>query len=225
MPRKKIFLTSTPPHTKQHSAARRSVKASLATLGALRAALTSRLLRRAVFPSVGGVLPVDDCQIAVTGSRRLGAEYAPLVARVATSASVVLVGDAAGADAFARAAAGPRARVFRAASRRPGQLAARSIALVRAAAAAGAPLVGFVCAPAPAGLVPSPSPARCFCGLGSGSWASLALAAGLGLPVFVFWCAPGAPVLPPWGAWSCVSAGPLAGAWSLAPAPVQLALF
>jgi hypothetical protein len=173
--------------------------------------------------------------IGFTGSRSLAKGFSALVSRVVAGVpGPVAVGCASGADAFVRAAAGSRARVFRVASfRRPDvsfsvSLVARSVALVRAVAASPSPsLVGFVVGPCPSAVSPSASPSACFCGAGSGTWASLALAVGLGVPVFVFWCGSGAPALPFWGSWSRVASGPLAGAWSLspAPAPAQLSLF
>ena len=99
----------------------------------------------------------------------------------------VVVGCASGIDAMVRAAC-PSARVFRAADYgvRRGALAARSIACVRAVAAAGGVWVLLPDVACPMGLRPSPSAAACFAGYGSGSWASLALALGLGMRCFVF---------------------------------------
>lgn len=103
----------------------------------------------------------------------------------------------------------------------PGRLASRSLALVRfcagsAGLAGGAPFVSFVAAPCPAGLVPCRRP---FAGSGSGSWATAAAAAWAGCALSVFWCGPGAPVLPSWpgGVWSPVTSGWLAGAWAWSP--------
>lgn len=99
----------------------------------------------------------------------------------------VVVGCAAGIDALVRAAR-PSARVFRAADYGVGRgaLAARSIACVRAVAAARGVWVSFPDATCPTGLHPSSSSAACFAGYGSGSWASLALALGLAVRCFVF---------------------------------------
>lgn len=167
------------------------------------------------------------------GSRSLAPSFAPLVARVVSACAArgapIAVGCARGADEFVRAAA-PSAVVFAVGSgafgRGRGAFAARSVALVRAVAAAGGTFVGFVSAPCPAGLAPSSSPSVCFRGLGSGSWASLAFAAGLGLPVFVFLCGTAA-ALPAWpgGSWTLVEAGALAGAWRWSPSARQGALF
>ena len=134
----------------------------------------------------------------------------------------VFVGCAGGVDAVVRSLA-PSASVFSVASGAfgsgRGAFAARSVACVRAVAAAGGVWVSFPSSACPAGLVPSSSPSRCFSGLGSGSWASLAFAAGLGLPCLVF-LPPGVSVPPCWG----FVAG--AGGWFLLPAPAaQLALF
>ena len=154
--------------------------------------------------------------VGFSGGRHLSPAFRPLVAGVVSavlaSGRSVAVGCASGADAFVRAAA-PGARVFAVpgSGLRPAAwFAARSVALVRAAAAggSGSGFVAFPSAPCPAGLSPSASPAACFCGLGSGSWASAAFAAGLGLPVVVFPC--GFSALPPWGAW--VPAG--SGVWA-----------
>lgn len=162
--------------------------------------------------------------VGVSGCRRLGRRFAPVVAAVCRSVVLagrgVAVGCASGADRFARAAA-PSAVVFSVASGRFGSgraaFARRSAALVQfvAAGGPGSGFVGFVSSPCPAGVAPgrvwrSGSPP-------SGSWSSLALAAGLGLPVVVFWCGGGAPVLPSsWGRWvAAAAAGPWAGGWRL----------
>ena len=151
--------------------------------------------------------------VAFSGGRRLPGAFRPLVAGVAAAVAgagrAVAVGCAGGADSFVRAAV-PGALVFRVASPAvPAAFAARSVALVRAAAAGGpgSGLVVFPSAECPAGLAPDPAPGACFCGLGSGSWASAAFAAGLGLPVVVFPC--GFSRLPGWGFWR-----PLSGSWS-----------
>lgn len=154
--------------------------------------------------------------VGFSGGRRLSPAFRPVVAGVVASVLAsgrsVAVGCAGGADDFVRAAA-PNARVFTVPGsgwRPAAWFAARSIALVQAAAngGSGSGFVAFPAAPCPAGLFPSPSAAACFCGLGSGSWASAAFAAGLSLPVVVFPC--GFSALPPWGNW--VSAG--SGVWA-----------
>ena len=150
--------------------------------------------------------------VAFSGGRRLPVAFRPLVSRIAAGVSAagrgVAVGCAGGADSFVRGAV-PGAQVFRVSPPLvPAAFAARSVALVRAAAAGGpgSGLVVFPSAECPAGLAPDPAPGACFCGLGSGSWASAAFAAGLGLPLVVFPC--GFSRLPPWGLWRALS-----GAW------------
>ena len=178
----------------------------------------------------GGAVLGGFASVGFSGSRSLSGSAWSACAGLALAAVAagcsVLVGCASGADAAARAGAGPLASVFSArASRFSGlpfrsALAARSAWFVRSLAAAPAPvLVSF-----PGRACPS----RCRVGrswssCGSGSWSSLALAVGLGVPVFVFLPAG---VAPPagWGSWSLVAAGPFAGAWSLATA-VQPSLF
>jgi hypothetical protein len=115
----------------------------------------------------------------------------------------------------------PAARVFRANDYGVGRaaLAARSIACVRAVAAAGGVWVSLPDAVCPARLRPSPSPSACFAGYGSGSWASLALAVGLQTRALVF-LPPGVSV--PVG-WPLVA---LAEGWfGSVPAASQLSLF
>ena len=109
-----------------------------------------------------------------------------VVSLVPTSASV-FIGCASGVDAYFRWRF-PSASVFYASSfgSGPGAFAARSVAVVRAVAAADGLWVSFPCSPYPAGLLPSASPSRAFCGSGSGSWASLAFALGSGVPSLVF---------------------------------------
>lgn len=99
----------------------------------------------------------------------------------------VIVGCASGIDALVRAAR-PNAQVFRAVDYGIGRsaLAARSIACVRAVAAASGIWISLPDANCPIGLRPSSSSAACFAGYGSGSWASLALAVGLNVRCFVF---------------------------------------
>lgn len=174
--------------------------------------------------------PFPFSSVGFCGSRALAPRARCLVAgvvgRVLARGASVSVGCAAGADAFVRAAAGPRARVFRAESRRPAALVARSVCLVRSLAAApGSCLVGFVSVPCPAGIAPAPrwhSGRPC-----SGSWSSLALAAGLGVPVFVFVVGLSSrSALPAWsgGSWRCVGPGPFCGSWSFVPSATQPAL-
>jgi hypothetical protein len=63
---------------------------------------------------------------------------------------------------------------------------ARSVACVRACAAARGVWCAFPAQACPTGLRPSVQASACFAGFGSGTWASLALALGLGLPAVVF---------------------------------------
>ncbi len=100
----------------------------------------------------------------------------------------------AGVDAFFRRAF-PSAEVFAVSSGRwgsgRGAFAARSVACVRAVAAAGGLWVSFPASACPAGLRPSSSQSRCFSGLSAGTWSSLALALGSGVPCECFfsgWC-------------------------------------
>ena len=159
----------------------------LARLGAL-----PPVSARALF---GGVLvaPVVGFSGSRSASPAVCAAVAGVVRALPASASV-WAGCAAGADRAAVAAAPSvsRLRVFRVAGPSvPAALVARSVAFVRALAAApGAVLLSWPCCPCPAGLRPSASPSACFCGAGSGSWASAALAVGLGLSVVVFGACP-----------------------------------
>ena len=157
--------------------------------------------------------------VGFSGSRSVVPSVAAAVAAVVPSFTCsVLVGCAAGVDAFFRCAF-PAARVFSVASFgvERGAFAARSVAFVRALATSGGVLVSFPSAPCPVGLLPSASSSRAFSGFGSGSWASLAFAVGSGVPCFVF-----APFGVPSG-WGFVACG---GGWfSFAPAAVQSSLF
>jgi|GEM_PF-3509588 len=145
--------------------------------------------------------------VGFCGSRSLPVAYAPLVssvvAGVVASGAPVVVGCASGSDQFVRAAC-PAASVLSVSSGAfgsgRGAFAARSVALVHQVAGAGGVLVGFVSSACPAGIVPAAS-WRSGASV-SGSWSSLALATGLGCEVVIFWCGPGAPLLPVWGDWS-----------------------
>lgn len=160
-----------------------------------------------------------------SGSRSSVPSGCPVAVSFVPSGADVFVGCAAGVDAFFRSAF-PSARVFSASAFGSGRgaFAARSVAVVRAVAAAGGLWVSLPSSPCPAGLVPSSSSSRCFCGSGSGSWASLAFALGSGVPCLVF-CPSGVPA--GWG----LSSVPGCPGWfgcSVAlgcPAPVQLSLF
>lgn len=137
--------------------------------------------------------------------------------------SSVFVGCAAGVDAFFRSAF-PAASVFSVSSERwgsgRGAFAGRSVACVRAVAAAGGLWVSFPSSACPVGLVSSSSSSRCFSGSGSGSWASLAFALGSGVSCLVFLPA-GVSVPSGWGL-SAVAGCP---GWFGSAVPVQLSLF
>jgi hypothetical protein len=111
------------------------------------------------------------------------------------------------------------ARVFVAASRQPGHLAARSIAVVRACAGAGGSWCAFPAGPAPVQLRPSSRASACFSGSGSGTWASLALGIGLRRAAIVFLADDSAPP----SSFGLVAAG--GGWWIAQPQTKQLALF
>ena len=157
--------------------------------------------------------------LGFSGSRRpSAASLAALgwLAGVLPPGVAVVTGCAPGIDQAARRAF-PGAQVFQAAAFGAGRgsFAARSVACVRAVAAAGGLWVSFPAGTCPAGLVPSGQSSRCFCGTGLGTWASLAFAVGLGLPCLVF-LPPG--VLPPAG-WGLQLLG---GSWfHIAPPAVQ----
>ncbi len=162
--------------------------------------------------------------VGVSGSRRpRAASRWALSLALASTPGVVITGCAAGIDQLARQHVAPaRLCVFRAASRLPGVLAARSTACVRAVAAANGVWLSFPGSPCPAGLAPSRSTSACFSGSGSGSWASLALARGLGLAAIVF-----LPVgiLPP-ALFGLHAVGQHAGGcWFFGPGSGQLSLF
>lgn len=149
-----------------------------------------------------------------------------LAAAVAGFGGEVLTGCAPGADAAARAGAGPACQVFYASGASRSALARRSKAMVQALSRALDPvLVCFAQRPCPAVLRPSASSSACFCGTGSGTWASAALAAGLGVPVVVFSFP--ASLLPQWpgGCWSPVASGLLAGGYRFCFSQYQLSLF
>ena len=176
---------------------------------------------RSVFRGVPLVAPV----VGFSGSRSAAPSVCAAVAGVVRAlppSAFVWAGCAAGADRAAVAAAPSvsRLRVFRVAGPSvPAALVARSVAFVRALAAApGAVLLSWPCCPCPAGLRPSASPSACFCGAGSGSWASAALAVGLGLSVVVFGACPP----PAWRPRAVVCFG--APAWLCRPARVAVSL-
>ena len=138
--------------------------------------------------------------------------------------SEVFLGCARGVDEFFRSQF-PTAVVFSASSFGVGRsaFAVRSVAVVRAVAAAGGLWVAFPASPCPAGLLPSASSSRTFCGFRAGTWASLAFALGSGVPCLVFSLC-GVPA-----AWD-LSPIPSCSGWfgcsvALGSAPIQLSLF
>lgn len=143
--------------------------------------------------------------VGFSGSRscRLAVAAGLSAVRLLPVSASVSVGCAAGLDSAVRFAV-PGAVVFRAASRLPGALAARSSALVASVAGAGGLLV--VCPAAGQACPVGVAPGSAFSGGGSGSWASAALAVQRGGAVLV-WAAS----FPAW----LVSAGssPAPGWW------------
>ena len=109
------------------------------------------------------------------------------VVSLVSESAAVFVGCAPGVDEFFRSSF-PSATVLQASSfgSSRGAFAARSVAVVRAVAAANGLWVSFPSSPCPSGLLPSCSSSKAFCGGGSGSWASLAFALGSGVPSLVF---------------------------------------
>lgn len=167
-----------------------------------------------LFPSAVSSAVAGAPAVAFCGSRRVAPPASVLGAvagRVAAGAPV-LVGCVGGLCAAVRSRF-PFARVFAASAfgSGPSAFARRSVALVRAAAGAGAVWLSFPAAACPPGLVPSRVSGRCFSGSGSGSWASLCFAVGLGVPAFV-WLPAGCPA-PSWLV-------PLGGGWFRAVRPV-----
>jgi len=145
-----------------------------------------------------------------SGSRSLHRSHAGFVGSVvgvvANLGMPMAVGCAAGLDALVRQDPRFSGSVFRAESRYPSALVARSVSMVRAVAGSQpSALLIFPGCPCPSGLVPSSNPRQCFCGRGSGTWASAALAVGLGVPLYLF--APGSRsvasswVPSSWGSW------------------------
>jgi hypothetical protein len=97
------------------------------------------------------------------------------------------------------------------------RLARRSLAMVRAVAAAGGSLVTFPASPRPPrAFGPGPFPS-----CGSGTWATAGAAALLGVPVFVVWPSYPTAVLPVAGYWE---PSPLCGhaAWLFVPTTAKM---
>lgn len=163
--------------------------------------------------------------LGISGSRAPAPASLSALAALAAAipaGSAVLVGDAPGIDRRAVQLL-PQAQVFAAAAfgtaRTPGhaRLVARSVACVRACAAARGVWCAFPAQPCPAGLQPSARPSACFVGFGSGTWASLALALGLGLPSVLF-----LPAGAPPAGWGLSAVG---GGWWVVQPPAQHSLF
>ena len=157
-------------------------------------------------------------QIGFSGSRHtIDPQAGDLAAAAVPAGAEVVVGCAAGVDAFFRSRF-PAARVLRVdrALGRAG-FARRSIACVDAVS--GGLWVSFPSGACPAGLMPSASPGRCFSGSGSGSWASLAYAVGRGGAALVYL---GAVPVP--GGWDLVRVPDAIGWWRFESSQVQLSL-
>ena len=143
--------------------------------------------------------------LGVTGSRNLSAKSIVLVNhllfRIGVDDQGIAVGCCpTGLDSIVRDSK-LNVKVFRAASRKPADLVARSAALVRAVAESSDPaLFAWPGCKCPGSVVPSPSVSECFCGGGSGSWATAAFSVGLGVPLFVF-CVPATFLPVAWPAW------------------------
>lgn len=170
--------------------------------------------------AISALLAATPC-VGISGTRRPAPASLVALHQLAAAipaAALVVVGDASGVDQRVRRLL-PCASVFVAASRQPGQLAARSIAVVRACAGAGGVWCAFPATSAPPTLRPSSRASACFSGSGNGTWASLALSLGLGLAAVVFL----ADDIAPPSSFGLVAAGV---GWWLAQAPAeQLALF
>ena len=146
-------------------------------------------------------------QIGFSGSRHgIDPNAGELAAAAVPAGAEVVVGCAAGADAFFRSRF-PAARVLRVDSSlgRAG-FARRSIACVEAVSRGL--WVSFPGGTCPSGLFPSASPGRCFSGSGSGSWASLAYALGRGGAALVYLGSVPAP-----GSWGLVRVPDSMGWW------------
>ena len=138
-------------------------------------------------------------------------------AAVAPGAEVV-VGCAAGVDAFFRSRF-PAARVLRVdASLGRAGFARRSIACVEAVYTGL--WVSFPGSACPSSLFPSTSPGRCFSGSGSGSWASLAYAIGRGGAALVY-----LGTIPAPSGWGLVRVAGAAGWYRFQSPQIQLGLF
>lgn len=165
-----------------------------------------------------------------SGSRRgVCSHLLSSVAAAVPVGAAVFVGCAAGVDAFFRSAF-PAASVFSVSSGRwgsgRGAFAGRSVACVRAVAAASGLWVSFPSSACPVGLGPSASSSRCFSGFASGTWSSLAFALGSGVSCLVFLPA-GVSVPSGWGLSPVVGCPGWFGSAACvgSAVPVQLSLF
>lgn len=157
-------------------------------------------------------------QIGFSGSRHsIDPHAGELAAGAVPAGAEVVVGCAAGVDAFFRSRF-PAARVLRVDSSlgRAG-FARRSIACVEAVSRGL--WVSFPSGACPSGLFPSASSGRCFSGSGSGSWASLAYTIGRGGAALVYLGAVPAP-----GGWGLVRVPDAIGWWRFQSPQVQLSL-
>ena len=157
-------------------------------------------------------------QVGFSGSRHsIDSQAGDLAAAAVSPTAEVVVGCAAGVDAFFRSWF-PAARVLRVdrALGRAG-FARRSIACVEAVS--GGLWVSFPNGACPSCLFPSASPGRCFSGSGSGSWASLAYTIGRGGAALVYLGSVPAP-----GGWGLVRVPDAIGWWAFKSSQVQLSL-
>jgi hypothetical protein len=157
-------------------------------------------------------------QIGFSGSRHgIDPDAGELAAAAVPAGAEVVVGCAAGVDAFFRSRF-PAARVLRVDSSlgRAG-FARRSIACVEAISRGL--WVSFPSGACPSGLFPSAFSRWCFSGCGSGSWASLAYAIGRGGSALVYLGTVPAP-----GGWGLVRVPDSMGWWRFQSPQVQLSL-
>lgn len=125
--------------------------------------------------SVFGFSGSRSCQLSVSAAASLAIQV--------RAGSQVVVGCARGVDQCIRQHF-PAAQVFTASGQFPGQLAARSAAMVRQVVSSSGLLVAF---PASGSVCPAGvRPGAAFSGGGSGTWASVALAVQLGGAVLVW---------------------------------------
>lgn len=156
--------------------------------------------------------------IGVTGSRDLPGSHAAIVAAAVRSADTIMVGDADGADCFARRAAKPNQELVvfvtsnDAKLPRPAALAQRSMEMVKNLESyrACSVLIGFPIHQCPAEIK---RPLRSWQSCGSGTWSTLAMAAGRGIRVVVYRF--GEMFLPVWPSCTWVKSTEFPGAWEL----------